>query len=64
MYSEQRVYGRDEKHEGVDNDLGQKFNENLRSHEINDKAKHLYERRVEAKEIKREQRNERTANKQ
>ena len=45
MYSEQKVYGRTEKCDDVEDGLGQTFIENLRSHEINDKAKHLYKRK-------------------
>ena len=45
VYSEQKVYGRTEKCDDVEDGLGQTFIENLRSHEINDKAKHLYKRK-------------------
>jgi len=38
VYWEQRVCGRTEKCEDVQNDLGQTFIENLRSHEITDKG--------------------------
>jgi len=38
VYSEQRVCGRTEKCDDTERDLGQTFIENLRSHEINDKA--------------------------
>ena len=55
MYSQQRVYGRTEKYGGVENDLGEEFDENLLSSELNDKAKHLYKRKIEATEIQREQ---------
>lgn len=45
----QTAYGRTQKYEDVENDLRQKYNENLGSYEINDKAEHLYKTQTEGK---------------